>query len=300
MRFRIGVDGGATKTECILLDAQGAVAARHMAPGCNPSLVGAERARAILHDALQALAAGLPAPAVERVLLCMAGSGSFWRETASRLEGYGRVEAVPDSLPVLELATGGEPGLVVHGGTGSFVAARAPDGTVHYAGGLGWRFGDPASGYDLGRRGIARALLELQGWARRTALADQLSAHSGLADYASNSRWFYRGEEANATIAAFAPRVVELAGQGCAPAQQVIAESLAGLSALISAVCLRLFHEAARDALVPCGVSGALLNRPPCWSALRALAAAQAWPVELRPVAENPIEGVRRLLKKMA
>ena len=31
---------------------------------------------------------------------------------------------------------------------------------MHYAGGLGWRFNDPGSGYDLGRRAIARALLD--------------------------------------------------------------------------------------------------------------------------------------------
>lgn len=302
MNHRIGVDGGATKTEFILLDAHGAVAARQMAAGCNPSVVGPEGARAVLLGALQALvaAAGSPAVTVDRLLLCMSGSQSFWRETAAGLEGYGRVVAAPDSLPVLELATGGGPGLVVHAGTGSFVAARAPGGAVHYAGGLGWRFGDPASGYDLGCRAIARALLELQGWTPRTALADQLSAHTGLADYAGNSRWFYRVEDANAAIAAFAPRVIELAGQGCAPALEVIAESLAGLAALVNAMWPQLFPRATADAPVPCGVSGVLLNQPPCWSALCALAAAHSWPVRLFPVTARPIEGVCRLLEKMA
>ena len=74
-------------------------------------------------------------------------------ETAATLqadEGFGKVVACDDSRPVLELATGGKPGLVLHAGTGSFVAAQAPDGTLHYAGGTGWRFGDPGSGYDLG------------------------------------------------------------------------------------------------------------------------------------------------------
>ena len=300
MSHRIGVDGGGTKTECVLIDGHGAVAARRTAPGCNPSLEGPERAQAVLRDALQALVADARSASVtiDRLLLCMAGSQSFWRETAAAIAGYGRVEALPDSLPVLELATGGGPGLVVHAGTGSFVAARAPDGSEHYAGGLGWRFGDPASGYDLGRRGIALALLELQGWAPRSALADQLSAHTGLAGYAANSRWLYRGEDAHAAIAAFAPRVVELAGRGCAPAQRVIAESLSDLSALVNAVCAQLFPAATLKAPVPCGVSGALLNCPACWSTLRALAVTHAWPVELLSVTDPPIEGVRRLLQR--
>jgi glucosamine kinase len=299
MTYRIGVDGGGTKTECILLDEHGTVAARHLAPGCNPSLVGPEGARAILVEALQALVAGSPSPGVDRLLLCMAGSRSFWQETAATLAGFGRIETVPDSLPVLELATGGGLGLVLHAGTGSFVAARAPDDSVHYAGGLGWRFGDPGSGHDLGRRAIARALLELQGWAPRTALANELSGHTGLADYTANSQFFYRDPEANASITAFAACVVELAAQDCAPARQIIAESLAKFTEPVDAVLQRLFPQAAMDSPVPCGVSGPLLNRPPCWSALRALASAHSWPVRLQPVTDRPIEGVRHLLQKM-
>jgi N-acetylglucosamine kinase-like BadF-type ATPase len=300
MSFRIGVDGGASKTECILVDARGTVAARHTGPGCNPSLVGQERARRILQDALQMLVAGRASLVVDRLLLCMAGSRSFWNDTAAALRGFGRVEATPDSLPVLELATGGAPGLVLHAGTGSFVAARAPDGAIHYAGGLGWRFGDGGSGYDLGRRAIAHALLELQGWTPRTVLADELIKHTGLADYTANSRFFHTAAEANAQIAAFAPRIVDLAEHGNGPAQQIIAESLADLGRLVSGVLQRFFALTAVDSPVPCGISGALLNRHPCLNAVRALAATHAWPVHLEPVTAPPIEGVRRLLMKMA
>lgn len=302
MSFRIGVDGGGTKTECILLAAPGTVAARHTAPGCNPSLVGPERARQILVEALQATLAnarvGISPSEIAATLLCMAGSSSFWQETASALTGYGIVTTAPDSLPVLELATGGAPGLVLHAGTGSFVTARAPDGSVHYAGGLGWRFGDAGSGYELGRRGIARALLEFQGWAERTALGDALCQYTGAADYAANSRIFYSAADPGPRIAAFASRVVDLAGEGCRPAQQVIAQSLSELAALVNAVLPRLFPLATTAAPVPCGVSGPILNRPPCLYTLRALAATHAWPVQLQAVTEPPIEGVRRLLEK--
>lgn len=296
--YRIGVDGGGTKTECILIDPAGSVTARHTAPGCNPSLIGPERAAAILRGALQALVASQPPLKVDRTLLCLAGSQSFWKETAATWSGLGQVETAPDSLPALELATGGAPGLVLHAGTGSFVAARAPDGSQHYAGGLGWRFGDAGSGYDLGRRAIAQALLELQGWTERGALAAALQLHTGLADYAGNSQFFYLAADPHAKIAAFAPRVIDLAGQGCGPAQQVIAESLTGLAVLVNAVLQRLFPAVTVETPVPCGVSGLLLNRPPCLDALRAFAATHAWPIQLQPVTQPPIEGVRRMLLK--
>ena len=294
--WKIGVDGGGTKTECILLDAAGNVVSRHTAPGCNPSLVGRERAPAILREALQALVTSHSLPPIGRTLLCMAGSRSFWKEAAAALKGFGPVETAADSLPVLELATDGAPGIVLHAGTGSFLAARAPDGSLHYAGGLGWRFGDAGSGYDLGRRAIARALLELQGWANHSLLATALSQHTGLSDYMANSRHFYSGPDADARIAAFAPRVVELAGQGCDSAKQVVIESLAEMGALVDAVLQRLFPLVTVETPVPCGVSGTLLNQPPCFGTLRALAATHSWPVQLQSIVDPPIEGVRRLL----
>mgnify|MGYP000046980960 CR=1 FL=1 len=161
MTYKIGVDGGGTKTEGILVDAAGVIVARHLAPGCNPNIVGPEQARLILTDVLGALTSTLSAQPstlssspIVATQLFMSGLPGFWLEVAASLKDFGHVTAALDSLPILELATHGAPGLVIHAGTGSFVAARAPDGSIHYAGGIGWRFGDPGSGYDLGRRAI--------------------------------------------------------------------------------------------------------------------------------------------------
>ncbi len=298
MKLSIGVDGGGTKTELILIDAAGKILAGHIAPGCNPSQVGPEQARALLTEALAALRARHPGGTVEQTLICTAGSPPFWREFAATLAGYGRVTTIDDSRPVLELATDGQPGLVLHAGTGSFVAARAPDGAIHYAGGLGWRFGDPGSGFDLGRRGLGLALLELQaargGSAPLSPLAAALCTHTGLADYPANSRLFYSDPGANALIAGFAPRVLELAAADCGPAQQVVADSITDLARQADTVIHRLFPRPA--AKLPCGVSGRILSSPPAVFALRSLAGKLNWPVELRFIATAPIEGVRRLL----
>ncbi len=55
--FKIGVDGGGTKTECILLDASGSIVAVHVGAGCNPSVVGPEQARSVVIAALDSLRA---------------------------------------------------------------------------------------------------------------------------------------------------------------------------------------------------------------------------------------------------
>lgn len=295
--LRIGADGGGTKTECILVDGHGDIVARRLAPGCNPSVVGAEQARLIVTDALCALLAEarerVPAGKITATLLCMAGSRSFWREFGDTLNDFGRVMTTDDSLPVLELATGGKPGLVLHAGTGSFVAARAPDGSVHYAGGLGWRFGDGGSGYDIGRRAIERALIEIQGWATPSRLGPTIRAHAQLAadaDAAALTRYFYHHAEPNRMIAALAPAVLRLAEEGDAIAQSIVADSVAELVALATRVAAKLFGATPLDA-IPAGLSGPILTHPFVTASI-----VPKTPLPLAPVAGAPIEGVHRLL----
>lgn len=288
--MKIGVDGGGTKTELILIDDHGDIIARRIAGGCNPNITGPEDARIILEEALGTLAAHFP---VSHTLLCMAGAPAFWRDTAASLTGgglFGEVAVLDDSRPVLELATGGSPGLVLHAGTGSFVAAQAPDGSLHYAGGTGWRFGDPGSGYDLGRRAISKALLELQGWQLPTSLSTVIRDHTGLVHAAAITRHFYQHPEPNKQIAALAPALLRLAAEGDHAAHQIVAESVTALLQLSEDVVAKLFAGWHRDTL-RAAVSGPILTH----TAVRPLLATRS-SLTLRIIDEPPVEGVRRLL----
>jgi glucosamine kinase len=293
MAWKIGVDGGGTKTECILVDPSGAVAARHTGPGCSPSLVGAARAREIAAEALKTVRAGHADEKISSTLLCMAGSRAFWKEFGQGLVGFGRTETVDDSVPVLELATRGAPGLVIHAGTGSFVAARTRDGEVHYAGGIGWRFGDEGSGYDLGRRAIARALLELQGWAPPSGLGALVRERTGHATAGAVSVYFYGDPATNNGVAGLAPDVLRLAGEGDKAAAEAVTASVSQLLALAVSVTTQLFHGRLPESF-RAGVSGHILNNPFAYEALASKA-----PFPLARVTEAPIEGVRLLLARL-
>lgn len=309
MSYKIGVDGGGTKTECMLVDAAGRMVAGHVGIGCNPSVVGTAAAASILTAALDSLRAqalqhqagnsqGLPVQdgyLISQTLLCMAGSRGFWDEFAAGLTGFGRVTAVDDSRPILELATAGRPGLALHAGTGSFVAARAPDGTVHYAGGLGWRFGDPGSGYDLGVRAVARALLELQGWAPPSRLGPAVRQHAelgGTADASAVTSYFYQHADATRHVAAFTPVVLRLAAEGDGAAREIVLASTGALLDLAVGVATKLFTAPLlKD--IPAGLSGPILNHPLVVAALAARS-----PMPLVPITDAPIEGVRQLLSR--
>ena len=296
MLYKIGVDGGGTKTECILVDESGTIVARQVAPGCNPSVVGPPQAKAIVTDALRALVQSVPGarpPHVVTTHIYSAGSRAFWRETAATLTEFGEVFTADDSYPVLELATNGRPGLVLHGGTGSFVAARGTDDRVHYAGGVGWRFGDPGSGYDLGRRTVSRALLELQGWAPASHIGAAVREHTALgetADAGVVTRHFYTHADPNRHIAALAPALLRLAAEGELAANQIIAESIGALLALATRVAAKLFPDTPPETL-PAGLSGPILTHPVVVATMTARS-----PLALKPVEGSPIEGVRRLL----
>jgi N-acetylglucosamine kinase-like BadF-type ATPase len=268
-------------------------------PGSNPSVAGTEQSRLIVTDALCALVAEAKGSfsdfAVEATLLCMAGSRSFWREFAATLTDFGRVTCVDDSLPVLELATHGDPGLVLHAGTGSFVAARASDGSLHYAGGLGWRFGDAGSGYDIGRKAVGRALLEIQGWSAPSRIGPTVRDHAELphdADATALTRYFYHHPEPNRVIASLAPAVLRLVTEGDPTAYNIVVESTGELVALATRVAAKLFPGMPLDS-IPAGLSGPILTQAPIVMALT-----PKTPLPLVPIEAGSVEGVRRLLVK--
>ena len=295
--YRIGIDGGATKTEGILLDETGTVVARHRGPGCNPNVAGLEGARRAVMDVLDALTRTKveEKSAISHTHIYAAGSRAFWQQVATTLSGFGHVFTADDSHPVLELATNGEAGLVLHSGTGSFVAARSRDATVHYAGGMGWRIGDPGSGYDIGRRAIARAVMELQGWSPPSALPAVVSTHFQLGERVTAAvltRHCYAQPEMNREIAGLAPAVMQRVEAGDGTALELVVESAGDLLALANRVAGKLFGDEALPR-VRAGLSGTILTNPRVAAAL-----ARRSPLVLAPVAGHPIEGVRRLVAR--
>ena len=185
---------------------------------------------------------------------------------------------------------------MLHAGTGSFVAARTgraakdPFAAVHYAGGLGWRLGDPGSGYDLGRRAVARGLLELQGWSVPSGLSALVRRHTGLADAAAITRYFYTESGADPRVAALAPGLLRLAAAGDAVAGEIVATSARELLDLALAVAAKLFPGQPLGSL-RVGLSGRILAHRVMLGVLR-----PASPLALVPISGRPIEGVRRLL----
>lgn len=296
----IGVDGGGSKTDFILTDIRGEEQCRLKTTGTNPGICGTAQATRILIQGLrELLKQGRRKQSDVRImLLCMSGNQPYWQEVARQMSGWGRVISRIDSEPVLFLCASEGPTLVMHGGTGSFVAARDNSGNNHFGGGLGFTLGDPGSGYDLGWRAFSRTFFQIQGWLDEGNLATAVKRYSGRDDYEAVSQWLYAHEDRNTAIANFAPHVLALAEDGDAEALDVLQASLDGLAFIACKVAERI--ELGTDASLPCGLSGPVISHPLSMKILTARLAERGIRWELRAIEERPIEGVRRLLVAMA
>jgi glucosamine kinase len=163
MPYFLGIDGGGSKTTCLLGDEQGLVASA-TGPGSNPIRVGEERSRQALHLVVrEACGAGKVQPSqIARTCIGMAGAARPQIEKQVRvmltsLVG-GEIAVVGDMVIALEAAFRGSSGMIVVAGTGSIAYGRNERGETARAGGWGFAISDEGSGHWIGRSAVAAAM----------------------------------------------------------------------------------------------------------------------------------------------
>jgi N-acetylglucosamine kinase-like BadF-type ATPase len=167
MAYYLGIDGGGTKTRCLLGD-ETVVLAKSMAGGSNVVRLGETPAREALHAAMrQACAAAEIAPDQIRAV-CIGAAGAAHPEIAAKIhhiiaeliseKGSTNIEVVGDSVIALEAAFGEGPGVIAIAGTGSITYGRDANGHTARAGGWGFAVSDEGSGHWIGRRAISAVM----------------------------------------------------------------------------------------------------------------------------------------------
>lgn len=209
----LGIDGGGSKTEAAVVDAEGRVAWRGRMVGLDPTAgpewesvleTLAQQAGPVVHAAL-----GLPFHGeIADVSL---------RQTLVATQIFGPSALVENDVALaFEGALAGADGVLVLAGTGSMAWARGPVGT-HRVGGWGDLFGDEGSAFWIGREALARVSRELDGRAPKSGFAEAMLRRIGIgAD--GMSAWAY-AEAPRKRIAGLAVEVSALSEAGDAVAR---------------------------------------------------------------------------------
>jgi glucosamine kinase len=163
MKFVLGFDGGGTKTDCVLLDGEGKTIAQSRAGPSNPYRIGVEAAAQAVADAadIALRKAKLDRAAVSRIGAGLAGTGDAGRRAAMRdalqKEFPETFVSVFTDMEATLLAAGEGQVIVLLAGTGSFAIGRDSNGSIWRSGGLGFRFSDEGSAFDIGQRAVIQS-----------------------------------------------------------------------------------------------------------------------------------------------
>ncbi|MEW6567795.1 MAG: BadF/BadG/BcrA/BcrD ATPase family protein [Chloroflexota bacterium] len=232
----LGLDGGATRTVCLIVDEAGVEMGRGTAGPSNHQAVGVEAARQALEQALAAARRAAGDPPLAAACFGMAGldreeDRRILDEMAASLLPGVPVEVVHDADIALVAGTEGKrAGVVVIAGTGSIAVGYDAAGRMARAGGWGHLLGDEGSGYDLARRGLNAATRALDGRGPATVLAERLPVAVDTASMETLADRVYLEAWTPAQVAALAPVVLAAAQEGDEVAGRIVdggAEELA-------------------------------------------------------------------------
>lgn len=168
MPFYIGIDGGGTKTRCVLGDETN-VLATSMTGGSNVVRLGKEQARVALHAAVHGVCETARIAPDQITRICVGAAGAGRHEIVSAICAIlaeitpAAVEVVGDTVTTLEAAFGSGPGIVAIAGTGSIVYGRDEYGHTVRAGGWGFAISDEGSGHWIGRQAVSTILQAYDG-----------------------------------------------------------------------------------------------------------------------------------------
>ncbi len=249
MAYYLGIDGGGTKTRCILAD-ETTVLAAAMSGGSNVVRLGETQAREALQTAVRKVCTAARIPAHQIRAICIGAAGAARPEIAAKIRrilaeviseaspkvAATKIEVVGDSLIALEAAFGSGPGVIAIAGTGSIVYGRDLAGRTTRAGGWGFAISDEGSGDWIGRRAIA-AILSARDQGRETALTNMVLQAWKLNTIEELV------QQANSTPPPDFPRLFPLvlrAAEADAIARDLLAEAGTKLAALAATVLRRL------------------------------------------------------------
>lgn len=236
--FVLGMDIGGSRTRCCLLCTDNSEGYCVIDAGSNPTIVGENRARKMMHGVLGRVLdrAGLSGDSVKTTVVGTAGGARAVKLVREVLGKQGVVDSVSilsdQELAFWAASPQGE-GLLVGAGTGSFAIGLSQEGQIVRVGGYGHILGDEGGGYWIGVNALRYALQSEEcGELSGRALLHRLLEALGCKSKADLITWMYSDGSQRERIAMLTPLVVELGNANDSLCKKVLSQAVDELVAL--------------------------------------------------------------------
>jgi N-acetylglucosamine kinase-like BadF-type ATPase len=233
MKLLIGMDGGGTKTHCVVTDLSNNKLFECTGGQSAFLMIGTDKVCETLFGLLTNVKNNLKCEFSDIVSIVLGTTGAGRASDAERMEKafieYSLSQGV--SLPVfkvesdariaLEGAFSGNPGSILIAGTGSIMFGKDPLGNIHRVGGFGRFIGDQGSGYMLGRKALMAISKTFDGRIGESLLPLLLKDKFGIDTPEQLIKEVYTN---NFDIASVAPLVIQAAEENDKTAMTIIEE----------------------------------------------------------------------------
>ncbi|MGD0543722.1 MAG: BadF/BadG/BcrA/BcrD ATPase family protein [Candidatus Acidiferrales bacterium] len=261
--YYLGLDGGGTKTDCFLVDADNKIMAHATAGPSNPLRAGYAKAWFALSDAADLVLERCRLKSSDIRGIC-AGIGGAGRDSVAKRIATFLQHSFPQATVVvttdleitLQAAVGDGEGVILVVGTGSAAYGRDAEGRIARAGGRGPWFSDEGSGFDVGRRAMAAVVRAEEQRGPVTALSQRILDWLGCRDWSRVLDWVVKNPDD--VFPRVFPLVAELGDRGDAVSCEILSGAAESLAELVASVLQKLELQE-RD--VPVAVTGGTVGR---------------------------------------
>jgi glucosamine kinase len=241
--FFLGIDGGGSKTRCILGD-ENSLIGSGSSSGCNLLRVGEACAQSSLQAAIHEACVQASVSPRDIARTCAGVAGGGRREIASVLQRMlsgivgGEIEIAGDTEIAFEAAFGSGSGVIVISGTGSVSYGKNVRGETARAGGWGHAISDEGSGHWIGVTAVREAMRARDRGESPGLLENLMDA---LGARSAEEIVVMANENPEPDFAALFPRVLSAADAGDPVAEAVLKRAGSELAELAETVIRRLF-----------------------------------------------------------
>lgn len=233
MQYVIGIDGGGTKTEAVVMDLEGNRVGGHTGASTNPHAVTFPTAMEHLHQLLDAVFALPVVQGSECVAAALGLSGidtpaeresvnqsldSYRQRTGLRFQTYLNNDAQIALMATLER----DEGIIAISGTGSILFGLTPARERYRVGGWGQLLGDEGSGYEIGLRTLKAVMKSFDGIEPPTRLTEAILAHKGFSVITDLKPYIYSPCIKKHDVAQFAELCIRCAEGGDPAAAAIV------------------------------------------------------------------------------